>query len=109
VVHLLRNSFRYPSSRDWAAIAHDLKLVYTAASESAALDAFAAFSEKWEKRYPAIVKLCENPWAEFIPFLAFHTEIIVAGQVTDYMLAISRLTRSSTARNGSLHNTVRCA
>ncbi len=26
-----------------------------------------------------------------------------------YMLAISRLTRSSTARNGSLHNTVRCA
>jgi hypothetical protein len=42
----LRNSFRY-ASKDWAAIPKDLKLVYTAASESAALDAFVAFSETW--------------------------------------------------------------
>ena len=30
VVHLLRNSFRHASKRDWAAIARDLKPVYTA-------------------------------------------------------------------------------
>jgi putative transposase len=30
VVHLLRNSFRYASRRDWAAIAKDLKPIYTA-------------------------------------------------------------------------------
>ena len=35
VIHLLRNSFRYASKKDWAAITKDLKLVYTAASESA--------------------------------------------------------------------------
>ena len=75
IVHLLRNSFRYASKKDWAGIAKNLKPVYTAAGESAALDAFAAFSEKWEKRYPAIVKLWENAWAEFVPFLAFDTEI----------------------------------
>jgi putative transposase len=40
VVHLLRNSFRYPSKKDWSAIAKDLKPVYTAASGSAALDRF---------------------------------------------------------------------
>ena len=57
IVHLLRNSFRYASKKDWAAIAKDLKPVYTAAGEAAALDAFAAFSEKWKKRYPAIIKL----------------------------------------------------
>jgi putative transposase len=57
VIHLLRNSFRYASKRDCAAIAKDLKLVYTAASESAALDAFVAFSETWGERYPAIIKL----------------------------------------------------
>ena len=56
-------------ARDWAAIARDLKPVYTAASESAALDAFVEFSETWEKRYPAIVRLWENAWAEFVPFL----------------------------------------
>jgi putative transposase len=33
IVHLLRNSFRYASKRDWAAIARDLKPIYTAASK----------------------------------------------------------------------------
>ena len=75
VVHLLRNSFRYASKRDWAAIAKDLKPVYTAASEAEALDRFAEFSGKWEKRYPAIIRLWENAWAEFVPFLAFDREI----------------------------------
>jgi putative transposase len=75
VIHLLGNSFRYASKRDWAAIAKDLKLVYTAAGESAALEAFVVFGEKWEKRYPAIIKLWENAWAEFVPFLAFDKEI----------------------------------
>lgn len=50
-------------------------MVYTAASESAALDAFVAFSETWGQRYPAIVKLWDNAWAEFVPFLAFDKEI----------------------------------
>jgi transposase-like protein len=75
IIHLLRNSFRYASKKDWAAIAKDLKLVYTAASESAALDAFVAFTETWGARYPAIVRLWENAWAEFVPFLAFDKEI----------------------------------
>jgi putative transposase len=83
VIHLLRNSFRYASKRDWAAIAKDLKPVYTAASEAAALDAFAAFGEKWEARYPAIIKLWENAWAEFVPFLAFDREIRTVICTTD--------------------------
>ena len=33
IVHLLRNSFKYASKKDWAQIAKDLKPVYTAASE----------------------------------------------------------------------------
>ncbi len=75
IVHLLRNSFRYASKRDWAQLAKDLKPVYTAASESEALDRFAEFSGKWEKRYPAIIRLWENAWAEFVPFLRFDNEI----------------------------------
>jgi putative transposase len=71
VVHLLRNSFRYASKKDWSAIAKDLKPVYTAPSEQAAEEAFLAFTEKWEQRYPAIIKLWENAWAEFVPFLRF--------------------------------------
>ncbi len=75
IVHLLRNSFKYASKKDWGQIAKDLKPVYTAASESEALDRFADFSGKWEKRYPAIIRLWENAWAEFVPFLRFDREI----------------------------------
>jgi len=75
IVHLLRNSFRYASRRDWAGIAKDLKPVYTAPTEAAALDRFAEFAAAWETRYPAIVRLWENAWAEFVPFLAFDPEI----------------------------------
>ena len=38
-------------------------------------DALATFGEKWEQRYPAIIKLWENAWAEFVPFLSFDVEI----------------------------------
>jgi putative transposase len=75
IVHLLRNSFRYASRRDWEAIAKALRPVYTAPSEAAALDAFAEFSGQWEAKYPAIIKLWENAWAEFVPFLGFDKEI----------------------------------
>jgi putative transposase len=99
VIHLLRNSFRYASKKDWGAIAKDLKLIYTAASESAALDAFAAFSEKWEQCYPAIIKLWENAWAEFVPFLAFDKEIRTVVCTTNSVESLnSRIRRAVNAR-----------
>ena len=75
VIHLLRNSFRYASKKDWPALARDLKPVYTAPTEAAALARLADFADTWEARYPAIVKLWENTWAEFTPFLSFHPDI----------------------------------
>jgi len=75
VVHLLRNSFRYAGRQDWDKIAKALKPVYQAPTEEAALERFVEFADAWGKKYPAIVRLWENAWAEFVPFLAFDTEI----------------------------------
>lgn len=75
VVHLLRNSFRYAGRQHWDAIAKALKPVYTAPTEAAARERFAEFTEAWGGRYPAIVRLWHNAWAEFVPFLAFDPEI----------------------------------
>jgi putative transposase len=75
VVHLLRNSFRYAGRQHWAAIAKALKPVYTAPTEAAARERFAEFTDAWGGRYPAIVRLWNNAWAEFVPFLAFDPEI----------------------------------
>ena len=99
IVHLLRNSFRYASKRDWAAIARDLKPVYTAAAEAEALDRFADFSGSWEARYPAIIKLWENAWAEFTPFLAFDREIRTLITTTNAIESLNaRFRRSVKAR-----------
>jgi putative transposase len=74
-VHLIRASLRYASKADWPVIAKDLKPIYTAPTEQAALDAFADFSTKWEAKYPAITRLWTNAWAEMVPFLGFDVEI----------------------------------
>ncbi|MBQ0897975.1 IS256 family transposase [Micromonospora sp. U56] len=75
VVHLLRNSFRYAARQDWDKIAKALKPVYTASTEEAATERFMEFADAWGKKYPAIVKLWSDAWAEFVPFLAFDVEI----------------------------------
>ena len=99
VVHLLRNSFRYASKRDWPELARDLKPVYTAPSDKAALDAFAEFSDKWERRYPAIIRLWTDAWAEFVPFLEFDIEIRKIICTTNAIESInSRLRRAVNAR-----------
>src|ERR1700746_3554605 len=99
IVHLLRNTFKYASKRDWAQLAKDLKPVYPAASESEALDRFAEFSGKWEKRYPAIIRLWENAWAEFVPFLRFDRETRTGICTTNAIESINaRLRRAVNAR-----------
>ena len=99
VVHLLRASFGYASRRDWSAIAHDLKPVYTAVSEQAALEAFVAFTETWQQRYPAIIRLWENAWAEFVPFLQFDKEIRTVVCTTNAIESINaRIRRAVNAR-----------
>ena len=75
IVHLLRNSFRYAARQDWDKIAKALKPVYTAPTESAAMERWLEFTEEWGGKYPAIVRLWENAWAEFVPFLQFDPEI----------------------------------
>ena len=76
-----------------------LKPVYTAASESEALERFAEFSGKWEKRYPAIIRLWENAWAEFVPFLQLDREIRTVICTTNAIESINaRLRRAVNAR-----------
>ena len=72
VVHLIRASLRYASKRDWTPLTKDLKLIYTAVDAVAAELALDALAERWEQRYPAIVKLWRSHWTEFVPFLAFR-------------------------------------
>jgi putative transposase len=75
IIHLIRNTFRFASRKYWDQIAHDLRPVYTAASEAEALARFEEFEEKWGTPYPAISRLWRNAWSEFVPFLDYDVEI----------------------------------
>ena len=75
IVHLIRNTFRLASKRDWDALKRDLKPIYTAVNAEAARAALGDLADKWGTRYPAIIRLWENAWSEFIPFLDYDAEI----------------------------------
>lgn len=75
IVHLIRNSIRYVARQDRDKVAKDLGPVYTAPSEAAATERFLEFSEKWGTKYPAVIKLWSDAWAEMVPFLSFDVEI----------------------------------
>jgi putative transposase len=71
IIHLIRNTFRLASKRDWDALKRDVKPIYTAVNAAAAREAFDQLAEKWGQRYGAIVRLWDNAWSEFIPFLDY--------------------------------------
>jgi len=75
IIHLIRNTFRFASRKFWDEMSRDLKPVYTAPSESAAKERFAEFTKKWGQQYPAIIKMWNAAWSEFVPFLDYDVEI----------------------------------
>ena len=75
IIHLLRNTFRMTSRRYWDQLKRDLTPIYTAVNATAARAAFDELSETWGQRYPAVIRLWNNAWEEFIPFLDYDVEI----------------------------------
>ena len=52
IVHQLRNSSKYVSYKDLKALMADLKTVYAAVDEQAAMDVLDTFAERWDRKYP---------------------------------------------------------
>ncbi len=75
IIHLIRNTFRLTSRKYWDEIKRDIKPIYTAVNAAAARSAFDELAEKWGQRYPAVIRLWDNAWSEFIPFLDYDVEI----------------------------------
>jgi transposase-like protein len=75
IIHLIRNTFRLASKRDWDALRRDVRPIYTAVNAAAARAALEELAERWGQRYGAIIRLWENAWEQFIPFLDYDVEI----------------------------------
>ena len=104
VVHLLRDSFRYAARQDWDAMAKALRPVYTAPTEAAALERFLEFQEVWGRKYPAVIRLWESAWAEFVPFLNFDVEIRRVVCTTNAIESINARIRRAVRARGHFPN-----
>ena len=75
IIHQLRNSSKYVSYKDIKELMADLRSVYAAVDEPAALDALDAFSTKWETKYPKISRSWQENWANLSTYFKYPQEV----------------------------------
>ena len=75
IIHQLRNSSKYVSYKDLKALMSDLKAVYAAVDEQAALDALETFAQNWDNKYPKIAKSWRENWANLSTYFKYPQEV----------------------------------
>ncbi|MCM3470569.1 IS256 family transposase [Brevibacillus borstelensis] len=75
VIHQIRNSIKYVSYKDLKKITSELKPIYKAPTEQAALEELEQFEQTWGSRYPLMVRSWRNNWDEIATFFKYPPEI----------------------------------
>ncbi|CAM5794100.1 MULTISPECIES: IS256 family transposase [Brevibacillus] len=75
VIHQIRNSIKYVSYKDLKKITSELKPIYKAPTEQAALEELEQFEQTWGSKYPLMVRSWRNNWDEIATFFKYPPEI----------------------------------
>ena len=75
IVHQIRNSIKYVSSKDMKEFTKDLKTIYKAISLEQAETNLLQFEEKWGKKYQAAVKSWRDNWEELTTYFKYPGEV----------------------------------
>ena len=75
VIHQIRNSTKYVSYKDIKALMADLKKIYGAVNEQAAVDALDDFDGKWGGKYPKIALSWRSNWANLATYFKYPQEV----------------------------------
>ena len=75
IIHQIRNSTRYVSYKDLKALIADLKAVYAAVDEAAALEALEVFAQRWDKKYQKISASWQDNWPNLSTYFKFPQEV----------------------------------
>lgn len=81
-----------------------MKPVYQAATVAEAEERSLEFAEEWGTKYPAIIRLWENAWAEFVPFLGFDREIRRIVCTTNAIESVNARIRKAVRARGHFPN-----
>ncbi len=96
IVHQIRNSTKFVQHRDRKEICVDLKKIYGAVNLDDAEYAKEEFREKWNKRYPYILRSWDANWAELTTFFNYPEEIRRLIYTTNPVEAYHRMVRKFT-------------
>lgn len=75
LVHQVRNTLKYVSYKDYKELSSDLKKIYLAPSEQAALKYRDEATEKWNKFYPNAMPSWHRNWDAIAPIFKFSLEV----------------------------------
>jgi len=101
IVHQVRNSVKYLNYKDYSPFTADLKKVYQAADETAALAALDELEEKWSKKYPPAVANWRRDWERLRTMFDFGTEIRRLIYTTNPIEGFNRQLRKVTKTKGA--------
>jgi len=96
IVHQIRNSMKFVPYKDRKAICADLKEIYGAVNLDDAEYAKEEFREKWDKKYPAILRSWDENWADLTTFFEYPPEIRHLIYTTNAVEAYHRMVRKFT-------------
>src|SRR5258705_2972312 len=101
IVHLVRHSLNYVGWQERKEVARDLRLIYTAATATAAEQRLDEFSLKWDAKFPMLAKSWRNNWERVIPFFAHAPEIRKVIYTTNAIESLNMSLRKVTKARGS--------
>lgn len=104
VVHQIRNSLRYVTSKDKKEFAKDLKLVYQAISKEAGEDGLDKLEEKWGSKYPIVIKSWRNNWENLSHYFKYPEDIRRIMYTTNIIESVHRQFRKLTKTKGAFPN-----
>ncbi len=95
IVHMVRNSMRYVSWKDYKQVTADLKLIYQSATEQEALTELENFEQKWDAKYPQISKSWRNHWHNLNLFFTYPKDIRKVIYTTNAIESLNSVIRKS--------------
>lgn len=96
IIHQIRNTTKFVSYKDLKVLMADLKRVYTAHSEEAALFELDLFDEKWGSKYPKIAVSWRNNWANLATYFKYPQEVRTLIYTTNLIEGFNRQMRKVT-------------
>tara|TARA_B110000967_G_scaffold36750_1_gene36007 strand:- start:13 stop:1221 length:1209 start_codon:yes stop_codon:yes gene_type:complete len=95
IVHMVRNSMKYVSWKDYKAIAADLKRIYKSVTEEEALLALEQFAERWDDKYPQISKSWRTHWDNLNTLFNYPEDIRRAIYTTNAIESLNSVIRKA--------------